>query len=137
VVTLDKDEFGQLTHDAARKFLRFVWFPATVDMTIDDFKRSLTVVADAALAHSVESILVDVRDFSSMSAMEDARFVMEAWRGRNIVPKYNKVFKRLAWLADDQLPKLPGGGYVYSYEGETFQNRWFRDEAAALLWATL
>ena len=129
MTTLHKDQFGQLTHDAARKFIRFNWFPATAGMTADDFKHSLTVAADAAVANGVESILVDVRDCRPNPAMGE---VCE-WRVRNIVPKYNQVLKRFAWLTGAE---LPGGGEAYSNEGETYQNRWFLDEAAAVSWAT-
>ena len=129
--TIDKDKYGHITHDVARKFLRIDWFPTTAEMTADDFKRSLTVLADAAVAHAAESILVNVRDFRSKTAME-----VDAWRVQNIVPKYNKVLKRFAWLAGEQPPQLPGGGNAYQNEGETYQNRWFRDEPAAVSWAT-
>jgi hypothetical protein len=129
--TIDKDKYGQMTHDAARKFLRMDWFPATKDMSADDFKRSLTVLADAAVANAAESILVDVREFRSQAAMQ-----VDNWRLQNIVPKYNKVLKRFAWLAGAQPAQLPGGGDSYQNEGETYQNRWFRDEAAAVSWAT-
>lgn len=132
MTALYKDQFGELTHDAAKKFFRFTWFPAAADMTVDDFKHSLTVVADAALAHSAECILVDVRDFRPNSALME----LDAWRVQNIVPKYNQVLKRFAWLAGAQLPQLPGGGNAYQKEGETYQNRWFHDEAAAVSWAT-
>ena len=131
MTTIDKDKYGQITHDAAKKFLRVDWFPSTAEMTTDDFKHSLTVLADAALAHSAESILVDVREFRSKSAME-----VDAWRAQNIVPKYNRVLKRFAWLAGAQPPQLPGGGNPYQNEGETYQNRWFRDETEAVSWAT-
>jgi hypothetical protein len=84
-----------------------------------------------SLMHAAESILVDVRDFRSKTAME-----VDDWRVQNIVPKYNKVLKRFAWLTGEQPPQLPSGGNVYQNEGETYQNRWFRDEAAAISWAT-
>jgi hypothetical protein len=129
--TIDKDKYGQITHDPARKLLRMDWFPSTAEMSSDDFKRSLTVLADAALAHAAESILVDVTDFRSKAAME-----IDAWRVQNIVPKYNKVLKRFAWLTGAQPPQLPAGGDTYQNEGETYQSRWFRDEAAAVSWAT-
>ena len=58
------------------------------------------------------------------------------WRVQNIVPKYNKILKRFAWLGSAELAELPGGGNVFSNEGETYENRWFRDEAAAVSWAT-
>lgn len=129
--TIDKDKYGQITHDTERRFLRLDWFPTTAEMSADDFKRSLTVLADAAVANTAQSILVDVREFRSKAAME-----VDAWRMQNIVPKYNKVLKRFAWLAGAQPAQLPGGGNTYQNEGETYQNRWFRDEAAAVSWAT-
>ena len=36
MTTLLKDQFGHLTYDAAKKFIRLDWFPATADMTADD-----------------------------------------------------------------------------------------------------
>lgn len=129
--TIDKDKYGQITHDTERRFLRMDWFPTTSEMSADDFKRSLTVLADTAVAKTAQSILVDVREFRSKAAME-----VDAWRMQNIVPKYNKVLKRFAWLAGAQPAQLPGGGNTYQNEGETYQNRWFRDEAAAVSWAT-
>lgn len=107
------------------------WFPATAEMSAEDFKQSLTVLADAALTHSAESVLVNVRDFRSQAPME-----VDAWRAQNIVPKYNQVLKRFAWLTGAQPPQLPGRGNPYQNEGETYHNCWFRDEAAAISWAT-
>ena len=103
-----------------------------MNMTADDYKHTLTAVADAVLAHAVESVLVDVRDFRPNPAMSE----VYTWRVQNIVPVYNKVVKRFAWLGAAELSELPGGGNTFSQEGETYQNRWFRDEAAAVSWAT-
>ena len=130
--TIDKDKYGHITHDVAKKCLRMNWFPATAEMTADDFKHSLSVAADAALAHSVESILVDTRDFRPNSALGE----VHAWRVQNIVPKYNKVLKRFAWLSGAELSQLPGGGDTFQNAGETYQSRCFCDEAAAISWAT-
>jgi len=134
--TIDKDQFGHITLDAAKKFLRLDWLPAAAEMTADDFKRTLTVAADVVLAHSVESVLVDVRDFRCNAELGSQMGEVEAWRTQNIVPKYNQVIKRFAWLAGAQMPELPGGGNAYQKEGEAYQSRWFRDEAAAISWAT-
>jgi hypothetical protein len=131
MTTIDQDKFGHITLDEATKCLRMTWFPATAEMTADDFKRTLTAAADAALSHSVESILVDVRGFGQNPALAECN----SWRVENIVPKYNQVLKRFAWIASDKMPQLPGGGDVYQGEGETYQSRWFRDEAAAVAWA--
>lgn len=132
MTTLLKDQFGHLTYDEAKKLIRLNWLPATAKMTADDFKHTLTVAADAVLAHSVEGILVDARDLHPNPAMGE----VYAWRVQNIVPKYNQVLKRFAWLGSADMPEMPGGGNAFSSEGETYVNRWFRDEAAAVSWAT-
>ncbi len=75
---------------------------------------------------------MDARDLRPNSAMSE----VYEWRVQNIVPKYNKVLKRFAWLGSAELAELPGGGNAFSNEGETYENRWFRDEAAAVSWAT-
>lgn len=108
------------------------WFPATAEMTPDDFKHSLTVAADAALAYGVESILVDVRDFHPSAACME----LNAWRVQNIIPKYNQVLKRFAWLGGAELAQTPGSGNTYQGAGESYQSRWFQDEIAAISWAT-
>ena len=130
--TIDEDKYGQITHDVAKKCLRMNWFPATGEMTAEEFKRTLTVAADAALAHGVESILVDTRDFRPNPALED----LCAWRVENIVPKYNQVLKRFAWITGAELSQLPGGGDSFQNAGETYQSRFFREEAAAIAWVT-
>ncbi|MHA3770051.1 hypothetical protein ACXR0O_00775 [Verrucomicrobiota bacterium sgz303538] len=130
--TIDKDKYGHITYDAAKKYLRMDWLPAASEMTADDFKHSLTVAADAALAHSVESILVNVRDFRSNPALAE----LCEWRVQHIVPKYNQVVKRFAWLVGTQTPQLPSDGNTFQNAGETYLSRWFRDEAAAISWAT-
>lgn len=130
--TIDKDPYGHITLDAARKFLRMDWLPAASEMSADDFKRSLSVAAEAALAHSVESILVDARDFRPNPALAE---ICE-WRERHIVPKYNQVIQRFAWLAAAQASQLPGDGKPFQNSGEAYLSCWFRDEAAAISWAT-
>ena len=100
-------------------------------MSTDDFKRTLTVLADTAVEKSAEGIMIDVRQFRSIAARE-----IDDWRLQNIVPKYNSVLKRFAWLAGDQPPDLPGGGEPYQNEGEAYMNRWFRDETNAINWVT-
>lgn len=130
--TIDKDQYGHITLDAAGKFLRMDWLPAAGGMAADDFKRSLTVAAEAVLAHSVESVLVDARDFRPNPALAE---ICE-WREQHIVPKYNQVVKRFAWLAAAEAPQLPGDGDTFQNAGEAYLSRWFRDEAAAIAWAT-
>jgi len=130
--TIDKDKYGHLTHDAAKKSLRMQWLPATIDMTADDLKHSITVIADAVVAHGIESLVVNTRDFHPNPALME----MAAWRKQNIVPKYNKSLKRFAWLAEAQVPQLPDGGKIVQGEGEAYQSCWFRDEAEAIAWAT-
>lgn len=130
--TIDKDKYGHITLDAEKKFLRMDWLPAASEMTADDFKRSLTVAADAALAHSVESILVNARDFRPNPALAE----ICDWRVQHIVPKYNQVIKRFAWLMAAQAPQLPGEGNSFQNAGEAYLSCWFRDEATAISWAT-
>ncbi len=129
--TIDKDKYGHIILDAARKYLRMDWLPAAGEMTADDFKRSLSVAAEAALAHSVESVLVDVRDFSPNPALAD---ICE-WRVQHIVPKFDQVIKRFAWLAAAEAPQLPNDGNTFQNTGEAYLSCWFRDEAAAISWA--
>ncbi len=129
--TLDKDAYGIITHDSDKNFLRLDWLPETEKMSADDFKRTLTVLADTVVDENAEGILVDVRQFRSKAAMG-----IDSWRLVNIVPKYNQVLKRFSWLAGDQPPELPGGGSPYKNEGEMYENCWFRDENKAVTWAT-
>jgi hypothetical protein len=129
--TIHKDKYSHITHDTTTNLIRIDWLPDTAEMSLEDFKHSLTILVDATVAHSAKSVLADLRDFHFKSAHE-----VEAWRMQNTVPKYNKVVKRYAWLVSAQTPQLPGDGKAHQNEGETYHRRWFRDEAEALSWAT-
>lgn len=130
--TIDKDPYGHISLDAARKFLRMDWLPAASGMSAEDFKRTLGVAAEAALAHAVECVLVDAREFRPNPALAE---ICE-WREQEIVPKYNQVIQRFAWLAAAEAPQLPGDGQPFQNPGEAYLSCWFRDEAAAISWAT-
>ena len=106
------------------------WFPATGEMSAEDFKRTLGVAAEAALAHSVEGVLVDAREFRPNPALAE---ICE-WRERHIVPKYNQVIRRFAWLTAAEAPQVPGDGQPFQNPGEAYLSCWFRDEAAAITW---
>lgn len=128
---IDKDDYGVITFDAVNNTLRLDWFLETESMSADDFKRTLTVLADTVVEKGVEGALVDVRQFRSKVAME-----IDEWRLENIVPKYNKVLKRFGWLAGEQPPQLPGNGQAYQNDGENYHNKWFRDESLVLEWVS-
>jgi hypothetical protein len=130
--TIENDKYSHITHDPAKKFLHLTWLPATAEMTVDDFKQSMIGASDIVLAKAVESVLVDVRGFQCNFELAGC----DEWRVENIVPKYNKVLKRFAWMAGAQMPQLPGGGEAFQKPGENYQSRWFYDEAAAIAWAT-
>lgn len=127
---IDKDQYGQITLDEARRFLRMDWFPATGEMSAEDFKRTLGVAAEAALAHSVEGVLVDVREFRPNPVLAE---ICE-WRERHIVPKYNQVVRRFAWMTAAEAPQVPGDGKPFQNPGEAYLSCWFCDEAAAIAW---
>jgi len=128
--TILEDQFGTLVHDETTNLIRLDWFPATEELTLEDYKRTLTALADAVSEHQAAGMLVNVRDFRSGVPGEDG-----GWREEVIVPKYNTVLKRFAWLAGEKPAELPGGGAPYCNEGEDYENRWFRDEAEAVAWA--
>ncbi|NKB88821.1 MAG: hypothetical protein GKS06_11445 [Acidobacteria bacterium] len=129
--TIDADDFGTIERDETTNLVRLSWLPETEDMTLEDFRNTLTVLADAVVEHGASGALVDVREFRSEVPEED-----DGWREEVIVPRYNTVLSRFAWLAGPEFEELPGGGGVYSNDGEEYANRWFHDEDEAIAWAT-
>lgn len=108
------------------------WLPAAGEMSAEDFKRTLGIAAEAALAHAVEGVLVDAREFRPNPALAE---ICE-WRERTIVPKYNQVVRRFAWLTSADAPQIPGDGEPFQNAGEAYLSCWFRYESAAIAWAT-
>ena len=129
--TIQKDDYGIITYDSATNFLRLDWLPETEQISADDFKRTLIVLANTVVEKGVEGLLIDVRQFRSSVAME-----IDDWRLEHIVPKYNQALKRFSWLAGEQPVELPKSGSSYQNQGEKYQNCWFRDEDEAVAWVT-
>jgi hypothetical protein len=101
-VAIEKDRFGTIAFDPLRRLLFLIWLQGADKMPVDILKGNLSIFADLILEKNIESVLVDLREGCPRLTNE-----MHLWRQENIVPKYNIVLKRCAFLASITTGKLP------------------------------
>jgi hypothetical protein len=67
--TIHKDNYSHITHDTATNLIRIDWLPDTAQMSLEEFKHSLTILADATVAHSPRASLQICETFISSPQM--------------------------------------------------------------------
>lgn len=122
---IERSPFFFLYADHAAGALHLVWTAATAEMTDDDFNGAMGLLADKAIEVGAANILVDLRAFDHKPSAEAM-----AWRKQEVVPKYNQVVKRFAFLAGS------AGDGPSTGEGETFETQRLASEEAILEWFT-
>tara|TARA_R110002074_G_scaffold170006_2_gene332232 strand:+ start:14344 stop:14568 length:225 start_codon:yes stop_codon:yes gene_type:complete len=69
------DKFRTISSEAEGAILCLTWHPATKQMGVEDFKNTLSLLADEVVRQQLKSVVVDVRQFYSGVASE-----IDDWR---------------------------------------------------------
>src|SRR5262245_38544999 len=118
-----------ITYRGPENLVELTWLAGTQRMTDQDFKATLSALAECALQHHAGSLIIDMREFRHRPAAEVQQF-----RDAVIVPKYVEAgVRKLAWI-------WPGenGDWMTEIAAGSYRNRYFDtlDEAFSWLAAT-
>jgi hypothetical protein len=128
-----RNEWGVILHDPERRILELRWFPATRDMTDDDFKASLELyTAQAERLQPMPFMLIDATQF--LHSFADPAVM--TWRDETIIPRYNQVgVARFAFHVPPGTPGTIESGGAPAVEGRaSFPTAWFSTREKALEW---
>ena len=114
-----------ITWHKLEKLLVLTWLGGTEGMTDDDFRETLEVFADGAIAHDADRLVIDVREFKHRPSAE-----VLAWRDKVTVAKYNEAgIKRQAWIWPGDVSSMKP-----TSENKNYAERYFSTEQEAIDW---
>ena len=130
---LVKDLYAAYRFDEEHNVIELEWLESTRDMTEEDFRRGLTLLAEQAEQHPGATLLIDNRRFGYTPAADNAE-----WRDREIIPRYNASgVRKEAFLvppgAKESISKMPQGSAEFEYgffESPDEANAWVREPAS-------
>lgn len=128
-ISIKRDRFGSIEFDPLRSLLVLKWFHGAEGIPVRHFKDNLTILADTILEKETSGVLVDIREGNPHPSILNG-----TWAFRNVIPKFNQIIKRVAWLSDFNQGLKSRYGEPFIKTGEPFQTCWFRDESNAIEW---
>lgn len=127
---LDKTDYWTIASDEEDKVVTIVWTDQTANMTDDDFKKALELLAKYAEERANPAILVDVRAFRYGVSAD-----LGVWREKEIVPRYNAAgIARFAYVVGPDFPAPPNGAPSRLAESEEFLTGFFDRGEDARAW---
>jgi len=95
-----RDRYGAIRHDEDAGILELEWFPASIEMNDDDFRRYLSRYAEAETAVRAPGLVIDVTRFAFRPSPDVA-----AWRDEHIIPAYNAAgVEKFAFFVPEGTP---------------------------------
>ena len=124
-------EFGVVLHHAGQRIAELRWDARTAEMSDDDFKSGLELLATAAESHSTKAILIDATAFRH----EFGPGIMQ-WRDATIIPRYAAAgVTKFAFHMPAGYPDTAEAGREPEHEGPApYPTQWFAERERALAW---
>ena len=114
-----------ITYHKPEKYACLTWHAGTEGMDDHDFQATLEVFAECALQHSLDRLVIDVRDFRHRPSAE-----VLAWRDEVTVEKYNRAgIARQAWVWPGEVSTMQPSSDARSHD-----ERYFSSREAAVEW---
>ncbi len=134
---LARNRYGIVVAHDEPAYLELSWLPATSDMSDDDFKTGLMMLASEAEALAPSAILIEATRFNH--DFEAFKATM-AWRDENVIPRYNAAgVAKFAFLmpAGFSGPTAENGSEPrQDGPAAEFPTQWFTGRDRAVAWLT-
>ncbi len=96
-------QYAEISYDSESETLRILWSDKTSEMSAEEFKGYLELMAEFAEKHHTPRILVDLNRFKFSPTTEIAN-----WRERHVAPRYNKAgVEKFAYVLPNDAPLPP------------------------------
>ena len=132
-IEVARNAWGAIVHHPNWHMVELKWFPATRQMTDDDFKATLDLhTSQSERLQPVPFMLIDATEF--FHSFADASTL--EWRDKHIIPRYNAAgVTRFAFHVPPGAPGTVESGGVPAVEGSAnFPTAWFTTRAKAEEW---
>ena len=126
-----ENQFVSLYYFEASKHIEILWNEFSVDMTEDDYKRSMEQMTEQIELCKPEKNLVDTTDF-----MFTIVPVMQEWTNGTIFPRHLTagIQKAAFFVSKNIFSQVSVEQAMEEDEGGKFETRYFEDKENALNW---
>ena len=132
-VEVARNQWGAILHHPEWRTLELKWFPATRQMSDDDFKTTTELYASQAeQLKPIQFMLIDATEFFHTFADPGTL----AWRDEHIIPRYNAAgVTKFAFHMPPDTPNTVESGAAPAVEGPAaFPTGWFASRERAEQW---